>query len=487
MERNNKIEYALGIDLGTSGVKAGLLNLSTLKLEFVSMREYDDSPEQDPAVLWNQTIAAVKESVSSHGGYVHIRAIGLSGQMHGAVLYDSGGQIIYPLINWKDQKWSPGTIIGKMKLAMRDRMYDELGTDISNGYSGAILFGIKENDPDLFQRIAHFVLPTDFLRGKLLGKNSYATDPTNAFGTGLFNTRSNCWHAELIRRFQLPFSIFPEVRPTSQKAGIISDRVADLVGVKKKIPIILGGGDNQMSMLGSGLVGPGSPILINIGTAAQISKVVAEFERYPGTDTRSFFNKAFAVVGTSLGGGGSYQWLREQIEQAGGMKIDYQQMDKLAAGVPPGADGLFFCTGPTRQIPSRQRGFFGNIEKQISIAHSARAVLEGVLIDLYASYEILRKDDQCMFILGAGKGLQSSRVWSQITTDLLGKPMRISGFENAVFGAALMAAYGIGAIDNLEESAQANEYAVDVTPNVEHAKFYRDEFFHYWRSAMGAV
>jgi xylulokinase len=487
MERQNKLHYTLGIDLGTSGVKAGLLNLSTLKLEFVSMREYDDSPEQDPEVLWAQTIAAVKESVSLHDGRGQIRAIGLSGQMHGAVLYDSGGQIIYPLINWKDQKWSPGTIIKKMKLAMGDRIYDELGTDISSGYSGAILFGIKENDPDLFQRIAHFVLPTDFLRGKLLGKNSYMTDPTNAFGTGLFNTNSNCWHAELIRRLRLPSSIFPVVRSTSQKAGIISDQVAGLVGVERKTPIIFGGGDNQMSMLGSGLAGPGSPILINIGTAAQISRVIAEFKRYPGTDTRSFFNNAFAVVGTSLGGGGSYQWLREQIQQSEGKNINYHQMDMLAEGVPPGADGLIFCTGPTRQIPGRQRGFFGNIEKLGSIAHRSRAVLEGGLMDLYASYEILRKDDQCMFILGAGKGLQSSHVWSQIATDLLGKPMRFSGFENVVFGAALMAAYGIGEIENLEEPAKAIEYAADVTPNVEHAEFYRDRFIHYWRAAMHAV
>ncbi len=475
------MEYVLGIDLGTSGVKAGLVNLATLKLECVSVRSYADDAEQDPEILWGKTVEATQEAVNLLGRRGTVRAIGLSGQMHGAVLYDAVGKPIGPLINWKDQKWSSKAIIQKMRLAMGDRAYDELGTDMSSGYSGAILFGIKKNDPNLFQRIAHFVLPTDFLRGKLLRNDSYATDPTNAFGTGLFNTRLNLWHAELIRKFQLPFNIFPEVHPTSQKAGPISDQVADLVGLERKIPIIYGGGDNQMSMLGSGLAAPDSPILINIGTAAQISKVVSMFERYPGLDTRNYFQGFYAIVGTSLAGGGCYQWLREQIKQAEGADIDYSKMDELAAKVPPGAEGLVFCTGPNRQKTKRRRGFYGNTARLNSISHRAKAVMEGVLMDLYDSYEILRNDDRCDFFIGGGKGLQKSRAWSQIAADLFGKPVRITGFENAVFGAALMAAYSLGSIENLEESTHAIGYADEMAPDPEYAKFYRDEFVNDWR------
>jgi sugar (pentulose or hexulose) kinase len=254
-----------------------------------------------------------------------------------------------------------------------------------------------------------------------------------------------------------------------------------------KIPVIYGGGDNQMSMLGSGLAGPGSPILINIGTAAQISKVMPHFKRFPGTDTRSFFNNAYAVAGVSLGGGGSYHWLREQIKLADGLEITYPELDKLAKGVPPGAEGLIFCTGPTRQNPHRPRGFFGNTGRSSSIAHCARAVMEGVLMDLYDSYEILEKEDRWRYILGAGKGLQRSRIWSQITADLMGKPLRVSGLENAVFGAALMAAYGLGAVDDLEEPARAISYSAELTPDLAYAKFYREEFVPYYRAALSAV
>ena len=481
------IEFVLGIDLGTSGVKAGLVNLATLKLECVAERSYIDDAEQDPEILWEKTLEATREAVYLLGGRGNVRAIGLTGQMHGTVLYDAGGNLIGPLINWKDQKWSSKAIIQKMKLAMGDRAYDELGTDISSGYSGAILFGIKEYDPDLFQRISHFVLPTDFLRKKLLQKNSYVTDPTNAFGTGLFNTRLNRWHAELIRKFQLPFNIFPQVHPASHKAGSLSDQVADLVGLKGRIPVIYGGGDNQMSMLGSGLAGPDSPILINVGTAGQISKVIKNFDRYPGMDTRNFFNGAYAAVGASLGGGCSYRWLREQIIQAEGTDIAYSKMDELAAQAPPGADGLVFCTGPTRQNNERRRGFCGNTAKLQSIPHRARAVMEGVLMDLYDSYEILKNDDLCAFFVGGGKCLQKSRVWSQIAADLFGKPLRITGFENAVFGAAILAAYGLGSMQNLEKSVHAIGYATDMAPDPNYSKFYRDEFVNDWRTMVGEI
>ena len=108
-------------------------------------------------------------------------------------------------------------------------------------------------------------------------------------------------------------------------------------------------------------------------------------------------------------------------------------------------------------------------------------------MDLYASYEILGKDDENMFMLGAGKGLQKSQIWAQIAADLMDKPIRISGFENAVFGAALMAAYGLGAVEDLHGPAQAIVPAVEVTPDGLHAEFYQADFVPYWRAVMSAV
>jgi xylulokinase len=479
--KGRRTNYALGIDLGTSGVKAGLLNLLTQKLDFVNLKEYGASPEQDAETLWGRTIEAMKETTAWLNDRGDVQVIGITGQMHGSVLYDTRGELLGPVITWKDQKWSGLETLSKMKSVLGGKSFPELGTEISSGYSSAILFGIRANDRDLFARIAHLLLPVDFLRSRLLGRNSYATDPTNAFGTGLFDTQHSRWHTELIDELSLPVKVLPEVHETSQIAGYISSAVASMTGLQSGVPVIYGGGDNQVGMLGSGLSSPGSPILVNIGTAAQVSKVCAQFIRNPGLDTRSFFDGYFAMVGASLAGGESYAWLRSEIQQAEHIEIDYHCMDALAAGVPPGADGMIFCTGPTRQASNRQKGFYGNVTRVGDHAYRARAVLEGVVMDLYDAYQILERGEQHDSIIGAGNGQQRSPVWSQVTADLLGKPLRISAFENAVFGAALLAAKGINEVDDLACGTRLVEFTAEIIPDPVRTKTYREEFIPYWR------
>jgi xylulokinase len=157
-------------------------------------------------------------------------------------------------------------------------------------------------------------------------------------------------------------------------------------------------------------------------------------------------------------------------------------MDELAAKAPPGADGLVFCTGPTRQKTRRRRGFFENTARLKSISHRAKAVMEGVLMDLFDSYEIMKNNDRSDYFMAGGKGLQNSRVWSQVAADLFGKPVRITRPEIAVLGAALMAAFGIGSLDNLDESARSIGFVAEMTPDPTNAKFYRDEFVNDWRN-----
>jgi xylulokinase len=474
----------LGIDLGTSGVKVGVFDLGTLRLGHVAYRAYDNTPEQDPDILFEKTFEALQESISNLGDKGKISAIGLTGQMHGAVLYDRAEAIIHPLINWQDQNFSSENIVEKMKAIIGPVGSQDTGIDMACGLTGAILFGIKKNHPDLFARIHKFVLPTDFIRAKLLGRLDPITDQTNAFSTGLFNTHQTKWHEQIIRKLDLPFDIFPEVRQAADVAGELHEDIANRLGLGETIPVIVGGGDNQMSMLGSGLTGPASAVLLNIGTAAQISLVTSEYVRLSGVDTRSFFGGAFALVGASLAGGGSYQWLRESVRAERGVQITYAEMDRLAAQVPPGADGLVFCPGPTREKPNRQMGFLGNRVYLSSIGHQARAVMEGVLFDLYELYLGIRTYNNCEFMIGAGKGLQKSAIWAQIASDTVGKPLRITHFENAIYGAALTAAVGIGALDNLEAGVSPMQYD-HIFPQAKKAARYHDEIIDHWRAVLG--
>jgi len=485
-------KYTLGIDVGTSGVKTGLLDLSTLKLKYVAMRKYESSALQRSETLWGKTVAALKDSIAMLGESGTLEAIGISGQMHGIVMYDSSGDVIDPVINWQDKRcdqplarYGGKTTINVIMETLDVDGFKDLGIDtMASGFLGATLFHIKENETSLFKQTRHVVLPADFIRGRLLDHSQFATDQTNAGSTGLFNTRLRKWHDAFIEKLGLPRDVFPDVHNTEEIAGFVPGTLSDLLGIEKSMPVIYGGGDLQMSILGSGIISPASPDMINIGTGSQIARVIGEYSKIPGIDTWSFFGGNYVHVGASLGGGISYQRLREEIRKGKEPDIDYNRMDELASAVPPGSDGLRFCSGPSRSHPQRVHGFFGEDSQNCSTGHLSRAVMEGVILDLVSFHKLMGHkimgENQHEIMVGSGKGLSNSRVWSQITTDMFTKRLQIAGYETAVFGAALMAAYGISAIGDISQMAGKINYN-DASPVPGHSKRYqsliRNEFW----------
>jgi len=208
--------YVLSIDVGTSSVKAGLVNLRTSGIEHFSAERYSDFSEYNSNTLWDKVAKVIRATVRKSKASRSILAIGITGQMHGAAFLDRDGQVIEPLINWRDIKRCESSIVNKANRIIGVRAEESIGTLLSCGYTGTILLWIKEKDPGLFREIRHFVLFTDYVRGKLLGSSDYSTDPTNAGGTGLFDTRLNRWHTEAIEELGLPLSIFPEIHSSSE-------------------------------------------------------------------------------------------------------------------------------------------------------------------------------------------------------------------------------------------------------------------------------
>lgn len=465
--------FTLGIDLGTSGAKAALMDADTFALVSLAMRGYDNSAEQDPTTLWNAVSECVREAVSGFDPRA-IRGIGLSAQMHGTVLYDAQGNRIGPLINWRDKrcdqplrKYDGRTTAQEALRRLEGIDMNDLGVDvIASGYMGLTLFYLMENAPDVFERVRHAVLPGDFVRGQLLGKPDYATDPTNAFGAGIFNTRLCRWHDDVVARLGLPPELLPTVHPSTQIAGVVPAHVAQALGLADGTAVVFGGGDNQVSLLGNGLISESSPTLINIGTGAQISRVTNTYAKLRGVDTRSFFAGAFAFVGPSIGGGRNYAALREELQNREGRAIRYEEMNEAASAVAPGADGLVYHVCARREA-HHPDGFEGRTELT-DIGHMSRAVMEGVLLDLY----LMRPPPappggrgETRVMIGSGKGLQNSQVWAQMAADMFDQPIKITHFENAVWGAAVLAAQGVGLISDLNEAASSICYTREVEPN----------------------
>ena len=172
-----------------------------------------------------------------------------------------------------------------------------------------------------------------------------------------------------------------------------------------------------------------------------------------------------------MGGGRNYAQLRDALRAREGQDFGYRQMDALAAQTAVGADGLVYQVS-SRFDPLRQEGFSGRTDLN-DPGRQARAVMEGVLLDLVA----LRPPtlgSEAGFMIGAGKGLLDSRVWAQMAADFFACPLKITNFENAVWGAALTAAVGIGAVQDVKQAVAAIEYSLEIAPNPVHSAQYQD-------------
>jgi sugar (pentulose or hexulose) kinase len=200
-------------------------------------------------------------------------------------------------------------------------------------------------------------------------------------------------------------------------------------------------------------------------------------------DTRSFTGNSFALVGTSLGGGVSYQWLRDEARKQNAA-ISYADLDRLATRVPPGANGLVYCTGPSRRSPNRKQGFYGNLAEINDIGHRARAVMEGVVMDLFDHYSSLREFDNNEIMVGGGRGLQKSETWAQLTADMFNKPIRILDLENVIFGASLLAALGTHRLTDLKKALDKAQYR-EVMPNPTNSRMYDRNFVAHYRDQIG--
>ena len=453
------MKYIIGIDVGTQSVKAGLVSLSDMELGRVTSRDYPSGALQSADVICESACAALRE-LTEYAGGGNVEGIGLSGQMHGTVLFDSTDRLIGPIINWQDERanarsdrFGGKTTVERMTELIGPDIFPDLGIDVmASGFLGATLFHLMEFEPETFGNVAHAILPTDFVRRHITDGGPYVTDVTNAFSAGVFNTRESVWHDECIRRLGLPRGIFPEVRQPGDIAGEVGPRAAQLTGMRAGTPVAVGGGDNQMAMIGSGVFAPDSPLLINIGTSGQVCAVTPNYVKIPGVDTRSFIRGRFALVGAGITGGICYTWLRNLIlddarligarPESGG-KL-FAALDRLADAVPFGCDGLKFepFLRGTRREPSKRAAFTGIGHHNFTLGHRARAVMEGVvaeLLDFYNQFEGV----SATRLAGAGNGLVKSDIWRRITARMFGMTLQVMDFENAVYGAALVAAEGL--------------------------------------------
>jgi len=451
----------LGIDLGTSSVKASLFDLEG-DLLGSGMREYPiltpepGYAEHDPEAWWRATCEAIQEATniaSQHTGHANglpdVIGIGLSGHMHGFALVNAEGHSVGNAIIWPDQRSSVQVQI------MRDRIGAEklariAGTAPATGFMGPTLLWLAEHDPDRLSRAAACLLPKDYIRLRLTG--NIGTEASDASATGIFDVTRRVWSDEIVDVLNLPRRLLPAVNNSTDVIGHVTAAAATVIGLPAGIPVVAGGADQTAQAIGNGLITPGAGS-VTLGTGGQMIILLDSVRVDEGLRLHTFCHALpdrWYMLGAMLSAGMSLRWLRDTV----GLTSDPSAYDRLSAeaqAVPLGADGLIFLPYLVGErsplMDSSARAAFVGLTLRHTRGHMARAIMEGVAFALRHILETMREAGaDVQELLAAGNGL-ANPFWRGVTADVLGIPLlSANAGERASRGAALLAGLGVGAL-----------------------------------------
>ncbi len=451
----------LGLDLGTSGLKAALISAdegATVATALHSYRSQTPRPgwaEQDPETWVESAVVAVRQVVEAAGiDTAGIAGIGFSGQMHSAVLLNAQGCAVRPAILWLDQRSAQQaadfrTRVGDAQLA------DWVGNPLLPGFTLASLLWVKENEPESWARATHVILPKDYLRFRMTG--SLATDLSDASGTCLLDTGRRAWCQSLLAEAGLPAALLPPLMESTQTAGTLQPQMAARLELPAGLPVVCGAGDQAAQAVGNGILRPG-PVSCTIGTGGQLFAVADSYLPDPQLRLHTFCHAVpgrWHWLAATLSAGLSLRWLRDQV-MAGGR--DYAQLADAAAEIEPGSGGLVFLPHlvgeRTPHMNPHARGVFYGLGLRHTWKHMARAVMEGVVFSLLEGLELICERGEVTQIIASGGGTQHP-LWLQLQADIFGLPVAAThGLEAAALGAALLAGVGLGRYPDLDAACQ---------------------------------
>jgi xylulokinase len=463
--------HVLGLDVSTTATKALLVD-ETGTLAGTGSAGYDyDVPrplwtEQDPRLWWAAAQTAIGQALADAAIRGHdVAAVGLAGQMHGAVLLDAADDPLRPAILWNDQRTAAECDDIRDRIGA-DRLIEITGNDAITGFTAPKLLWVRRHEPDVWNRVAHVVLPKDFVRHRLTG--DHAVDRADGAGTLLFDLGARDWSAEVLEALELDRSLLPTTHEGPSVTGTVTQAAAAATGLAPGTPVVAGGGDQAANAVGVGAVDPGV-VAVSLGTSGVVfaatdrplverdGRVHAFCHSVPGR---------WHLMSVMLSAAGSLRWFHDALAP----DLGYEAIDAEAASVNAGSDGLVFLpylTGERSPHPDPlARGAFVGLTVTHDRRHLARAVLEGVAFGLRDGMDQMTASGLAapQQIRASGGGIASA-VWRQILADVLRAEIAtVATAQGAAFGAALLAAVGAGWFTDV---ATAVDRVVRVTPVAE--------------------
>jgi xylulokinase len=400
-------------------------------------------------------------------------AIGVAGQMHGAVFLDENDQVIRPAILWNDQRTVEeckeiDDAIG------RERLMQVTCNPPLTGFQAPKLLWLRNHELSNYQKVRSLLLPKDYIRFKLTGQK--VTEVSDASGTGIFDVPHRDWSDEMLARLEID----PDILPRSVESFQVTGQTAE------GVPVVGGGGDQAAAAVGTGAVRPGV-ISVSLGTSGVVFTSLEDpsYEAQGAAHTFCHANGKWHAMGVMLACGGALRWYRDTFHPG----VAYDTLAEQAATIPPGCDGLTFLPYLTgERCPHndpRARASFSGLTLSHTNAHLTRAVFEGISFGLLDCMNLLRELGAMAEEIRVTSGGAKSRFWMQILADLFQKPcVTLQADEGPAFGAAILAGVGTGVWPSVEEACAA---VVRTKQRVEPSGTDYSEAYGRYRELYGAV
>ncbi len=464
--------YLLGINVGTSGTKTLLCDdrgriLASATKEYPASHPKPLWSEQNPEDWWRATVAGIRsvlQSAGVKGG--EVQALGLSGQMHGAVLLDKSHQVLRPAILWNDQRTGEECEEITQKAGGRRRLISLVANPALTGFTAPKILWVRKHEPKVYERTKKILLPKDYIRFRLSGE--FATEVSDASGTLLLDVRRRRWSGALLSALGISRDLLPDCFESEEVSSVVSAESARATGLRPGLPIVGGGGDQAAGAVGNGIVRAGV-ISATLGTSGVVFAFADEVQIDPLGRVHTFCHAVrgkWHVMGVMLSAGGSFQWYRnnladaERAEAARRKQDAYEILCAEAAKAPAGSEGLFFLPYLTGERtphanPHAKAAWIG-LTARHGKAHMIRSLLEGVTFGMRDSLEIIQGMGVPIREIRVSGGGARSRFWRQMQADVFGQTVKtINASEGPAFGAALLAGVGAGAFKNIREACDS--------------------------------
>lgn len=477
------MRYILGIDIGTSATKAVLFDENGKSI-VSSMKSYDiitlqsGFAEQAPKTWWEAVIYTIKDVLAKGNIYEKdILGVGVTGQMHGLVLVDKQGEVLRDAILWCDSRSSLQCEEINRKIG-EQRLVEICANKALSGFTASKILWVKENEPDIYIKTYKILLPKDYIRYKLVGE--FASEPTDASGTNLFDIRARDWSDEILTKLDIDKNLMPKIYESYDRAGNITVEASTITGLSTKTILCMGASDNSAVAIGTGVVRNGFATT-TIGTSGAIlaysDKLIIDKKCRIHTFCHSIPN-CFILLSCTLCAGMSLKWFQKNF-----FKEDekfYLKLERKIKEIPIGSEKLIFLPylmGERSPIlDEKARGVFFGLSNLHGSFHLARAIIEGVSFSQRQCLDVIKSmgiEINEMYLCGGGA---KSGVWHQAISDLYKMPTStLQNEEGAALGVAILAGVACGIYKNILQAS-----TVILEKNIEKLPKNYDEYEKYY-------